>query len=339
MIPNVLVAGGAGFVGSALVRVLLADGVRVVILDDFSSGSRENLEEIRNRVEIVACDAAEPAALSSAMMRVRPTHVVSCIGDTYVPAVYEYPERFFRNNVTANLNVLRACGGLGISKLLYLSSAEVYGHQPDVLLDECTALGATNTYAVSKLAADQLMLTYGGEHGVPTLVARLFNCYGPRETHAYIVPEIIDQLHRGSELVIGNIHAIRDFTYVEDTARALRDLLFAETPPCTAVNVGSGSAVSIADLARIIGRLMGHETVASTTDIAKLRRNEITAIRCDNSRLRELTGWSPSVSLEDGLRRTIAWFRGNNGRWPWRSHDEETGAHGKVERLPQALAG
>jgi nucleoside-diphosphate-sugar epimerase len=339
VIPKILVAGGAGFIGSALVRVLVEDGLRVAVLDDFSSGSRENLNEVAERIEILACDAAENSALSAALMRVQPTHVVSCIGDTYVPAAYAFPDRFFRNNVTANLNLLQACRQPGIARFVYLSSAEVYGDQPLVRLDERATLGAVNTYAVSKLAADQLTLTQAAEHGVPAVVARMFNCYGPRETHAYVVPEIIDQLQRSSALVIGNSQAVRDLTYVEDTARALHGLMFADIPSGTVVNVGSGDAVSVADLARTIGRLMGHEAISVTTASGKLRRREMSGIRCDNGLLRRLTGWSPSVTLEEGLGRTIAWFRSNGGRWPWRSHDEEAGMRTEIEPLPRLQIG
>lgn len=339
MDSRILLAGGAGFIGAALCRALVEAGEHVVVLDDFSCGSRENLSEIERRIEIVACDAAEPGALAAVMFSVKPTHVVSCIGDTYVPASYVFPGRFVRNNLTANLNLLQACRQPGVRKLLYLSSAEVYGHQPGLRLDEKAALGAANTYAVSKLAADQLMLTYGAEHGVPTLVARMFNCYGPRETHAYVIPEIIDQLSRSADLSIGNGEALRDFTYVEDSARALRSLLFAELPPCSVVNVGSDNAIAIAGLARMIGRLMGHDDIAIARDDEKSRRNDISAIRCDNRLLRELTGWTPSVPLEEGLRRTIAWFRANGGRWPWRTHEEEIGTLAGVDRLVPASAG
>lgn len=327
--------GGAGFIGSALVRNLAAHGHCVTVADNFLAGSRSNLAEIAASVDIAECDAAAYDDIKAVVARVRPTHVVSCIGDTYIPAAYNEPGRFFRNNLDAHLNLLQACRRPGIVKFLYLSTAEVYGNQ-QVPLHEQSALGAANTYAVSKLAADQLMHSFAMEHGVPTLTARMFNCYGPRETHAYIVPELIDQFRRSDNVLIGNTAPVRDFTYVEDSADALRLLLTAPTANGDIVNVGSGTGIDIGTLARHIGRLMGHDApVVHSTD-GRFRRNEINVIRCDNRKLRALTGWAPQVPLDDGLRRTIEWFMANGARWPWQSHDEETGRHGEIAHLQRA---
>lgn len=332
---GILIAGGAGFIGSALTRSLVRHGHPVTVLDDFSAGSRTNLDDVADTIETVECDAAQADALAAAVLRIQPAYVVSCIGDTYVPAAYHFPERFFRNNVDAHLNLLQACRQPGIRKLLYLSTAEVYASQ-EAPLHEGSPLGVSNTYAASKLAADQVMQTFAIEHGVPTLIARMFNCYGPRETHAYIVPELIDQFQRGPTAQIGDLRPVRDLTFVEDSADALRLLLFAPTPPGCVVNVGSGEAHDIGSLAERIGRLMGHQAVAICSDPDKVRRNEINVIRCDSRKLSDLTGWQPRVAIDDGLQQTIDWFQARDYRWPWRSHDEETSTHADVVRLHRA---
>lgn len=332
---NILVAGGAGFIGSSLVRNLVSHGHRVTVVDNFLAGARSNLSEVAALVNIVECDASIAEDIRAVIMKVQPTHVVSCIGDTYIPAAYHAPARFFRNNLDAHLNLLQACRQPGIVKFLYLSTAEVYGSQ-SIALDEESTLGAANTYAVSKLAADRLMETFALEHGVPTLIARMFNCYGPRETHAYIVPELIDQFHRSADVSIGDIRPVRDLTFVDDSAEALRLLLTASTSAGDVVNVGSGVGIDIGTLAERIGRLMGHETPVVHSDEARFRRNEIDVIRCDNGKLRALTGWTPQVPLDEGLRRTIGWFADHGARWPWQSHDEESGRHSEIAHLHRA---
>ncbi len=302
---TVLVTGGAGFVGSALVRRLLDGDRRVVVLDNFFSGPRENVEGLGDGVVVLEGDVLDEAFLDEVFATRRPDRVYHLVGDTFVPSAYREPRRFFRINVEGTLNVLEACARHGVGRMLYVSSTEVYGRAPLQPIREDGALDPANTYAVSKLAADRLCHTFVHEHGVPVRIARIFNCYGPRETQPYVVPEVIRQLARGPVVALGNPEARRDFTYVDDTARGLEAVMEADLPDGDVCHVGSGTSVSIRELVGVCGRLMGHAATQIVEDPRRRRALDVEEFRADATRLRALSGWAPRVGLEEGLARTI----------------------------------
>jgi nucleoside-diphosphate-sugar epimerase len=334
-----MVLGGAGFVGSALVRRLVDRGYEVHAVDNFFHGSRQHLEDVPG-LAIMELDALDQQLLHDYMTRVAPHLVVNCVGDTFIPSAYDVPERFLQLNVHATLNVLRACAGAKVARLLHLSSTEVYG---DNAADGCTeqaAIAPENTYAVSKLAADRLCYTFALEHGLPTVIARLFNAYGPRETHPYIVPEIISQLSVSNSLCLGNIEAERDFTFVEDTAAALEALLSIPVANGEVFNIGSGEVVSVRTLAQMIGRLMGHRAVQISVRETRLRRRDLHRLCCNPAKLRTRTGWMPRIGIEQGLAMTIDWFKRNGSHWLWQERlndrrDEEDERGSAVAVLAQ----
>lgn len=316
---RILVAGGAGFVGSALVRLLADQGHRVVVLDNFFSGVRENVAHLAGDVRVVDRDVLDDEALDELFREEEPERVYNLIGDTFVPSAYLHPRRFFRINTEGCLNLLLAAARHGIRRMVYVSSTEVYGRARELPIREDAALLPVNTYAVSKLAADRLCATFFHEHDVPVVIARIFNAYGPRETQPYVVPEIIRQLARGPVVRLGDASARRDLTFVEDTARGLDALMGSDLPDGEAFHVGSGVAYEIAEVARVCGRLMAHDDVRIELDERRLRRYEIDEFRCDASKLGSATGWRPAVPLEEGLRRTIDWYEANGRTWSWES--------------------
>ena len=194
--------------------------------------------------------------ISDTFKKFKVEYVFNCVGDTYVPAAYDVPRRFFSINVEGNLNLLTATKQFGVKRMLYVSSTEVYGESDTDQVSEDSALAPLNTYAVSKTASDRLCFTFHQEHGTPVVIARIFNTYGPRETEPYVIPEIITQLDKSNVLELGNYKAERDFNYVHDTARWLIDLLRSDVPDGEAVNVGSGRVYSVEWLAKAIARIM-----------------------------------------------------------------------------------
>lgn len=313
----VLVAGGAGFVGSSVVRRLAVSGRRVVVADNLTFGSRANIENLGNNVEFVEHDFCDSASTGRLIDRIQPRHAISCVGDTFVTSAYEDPGRFINNNFVANLNIIRACAKVDCDRIVYLSSTEIYGDRTAGPLSEIAPYDPVNTYAVTKLAADRIAYTYALEHGAKIFIARIFNTYGPRETHAYIVPEIIEQLSKSDQLVLGNIEAARDFTFVADTARAICMLLDADAPNGSAFNIGSNVDIKVKDMAAAIAIAMGKPNFKLSVDSSRFRRRDIQSFRADYSRLHQVTGWQPEVSLEEGLRETIDWFQRNGRSWPW----------------------
>ena len=313
----VLVAGGAGFVGSALVRELLDDGARVVVYDNFLHGTLANLREVADRITIVSGDALDPWKLMETMGRHDIQYIFNCVGDTFVPTAYDVPRRFFQTNLEGNLNMLVASRQFRVKRMLYVSSTEVYGEAKTERVDEDAPQLPLNTYAVSKLAADRLCFTYHQEHDVPVVVARIFNCYGPRETEPYVIPEIISQLARSNRLELGNVNAERDFTYVHDTARWLVEVLKSTIPDGEAVNVGSDVSFSVRWLAETIAELMGVDDLEITTSQDRMRRLDIEHFRCDRRKLESYIDATPGTDIYAGLRKTIQWFRDNGERWSW----------------------
>jgi nucleoside-diphosphate-sugar epimerase len=268
-------------------------------------------------VEIIEGDATDAFQLVQ-VMRTREIELVfNCVGDTFVPEAYDFPQRFFERNLLTTLNALRAAKETAVERMVYVSSTEVYGETGTEQTDENCALQPLNTYAVSKVAADRLCYTYHLEHGLRVIVARIFNSYGPRATHPYVIPEIIRQLEEGPQLRLGNVEAARDFTYVEDTARALVAIMESDLPGGDVVNVGSGHAHSVASLVKKLATIMGRTDVQLELDSSRLRRHDIQRFCADSGKLRRATGWEPRVSLEEGLARTVAWFREHGCRWSW----------------------
>ena len=320
----VMVAGGAGFVGSAIVRELLRRGSSVVCFDNYLHGHPSHVAGLSGPVQIVHGDVRDDWTLYKAIRDHRVEYIIDCVGDTFVPTAYLMPQRFFDINVGGTLHLLRAAQALSIKRMVYVSSTEVYGDVADAKCHENTPLNPVNTYAVSKAAADRLCHTFHVEHGVPVVIARIFNCYGPRETEPYVIPEIIAQLHRGPRIALGNVKAARDFTFVHDTANALISVLASDVPNGEAINVGSDTSFSVEWLARALAEIMQVKPLEIVADPARFRRRDIQQFRCDNTKLRMYTDWKPTVGIDEGLRMTVDWFHHNGARWSWESFVDGT---------------
>lgn len=320
---TVLVAGGAGFIGSAIIRQLLNNGAVVVCFDNYLHGRPENVLGLEGALTVIQGDLLDPWTLMEALSEYSVSYIIHCAGDTYVPAAYRVPKRFFDVNLMGTLNLLMAAKSRYIRRVVYLSSTEVYGARPIGILSEDSPLMPVNTYAVSKLAADRLCATFQLEHDLPVVIARIFNSYGPRETHPYVIPDIITQLNRGNAIQLGNLEAKRDFTYVDDTADAIIRVMVSDIADGDVVNIGSNTSYSVEWIAEALAGIMGVRSLEIRHDPVRNRRFDIDHFQCNNEKLVKHTGWSPSVSINEGLRLTVDWFRSNGNVWCWESstHD------------------
>lgn len=311
-----LIAGGAGFVGSAVVRLLLAEGgARVVVADSLLHGRREHVPD---SVELLVGDLSHAGFAREVFEAVDPDWVLNCCGDTFVPDAYDVPGRFVANNAGALAQLIRESARAGVDRLVHVSTTEVYGDVGrGVSIDESFPMNPVNTYAVTKLAADRLCGTMAQEHGVDVRVARIFNCYGPRETHPYVIPEIFRQLRAGSRVELGDLDAERDFSWVFDTAGALCRLMLDYEGSERVFNIGSGVGTSIRELCRLSAEVAGVTDLELVVDASRFRRRAISSFRCDNGRVRTELGWTPEVALREGLLRTWEWYERHGGRWCW----------------------
>ena len=310
---RILVTGGAGFLGSSVVSELCHAGAEVTVLDNFSSGKKEYLNNITrtNGLTVIEGDICEAGTVEKSMREME--LVIHLAALPFVPDSYYHPRDFFRTNVDGTLNLLLAASSADtVERFVYISSSEVYGSAKQVLMDENHPTLPHSSYAASKLAADRVTFTISKELGLPVTIVRPFNTFGPNITQPYIVPEIIVQATSGNgELWLGNTEAYRDLTYVDDTARGI--ILSALGPGADGevINLGSGSAISVRELALKITSLMGKKVVIRN-DASRFRPFDVGKLICDNSKAEKILRWKPMISLDDGLKRTIDWVKSNS---------------------------
>jgi NAD dependent epimerase/dehydratase len=324
MRDEVAVTGAEGFIGSHLVEALVRRGhrVRAMVLYNMlsSRGWLEDLPaDILDEVGVVFGDVRDPASVRQVVEGVAVVYHLAALGS--VPYSFRAPRSFVDTKVIGTLHVLDAVRACGTPRMVHTSTSETYGTARSVPISESHPLQAQSPYAASKVAADKLAESYYLSFGTPVATLRPFNTFGPRQSARAVIPAIIIQLAAGSrELKLGALDPTRDFTYVSDTAQAFIDL--GEAPASAVVgelfNAGTGTDVSIRQLAADIARLMGVDADISE-DPRRLRPKDSEVLRlcCDAARLHDRTGWKPRHTREQGLEQTIEWLQrpGNLARY------------------------
>ncbi len=302
---RVLVTGGAGFIGSHLVRRLLREGYEVVVLDNFCTGRLENLEGVLESVEVVEGDLRDAGAVEGALKGVDAVAHLAALVD--VAESVEKPHLYLDVNVYGTLNLLRAARRVEV--LVFASSAAVYGDPVRLPIDEEHPISPISPYGATKAAGEALVSAYARLHGFRPVILRLFNVYGPKQSRAYagVVTEFMRRIARGEPPVIyGDGTQTRDFVYVDDAVeyfvRALRDDGIRGV-----YNVGSGRPVSVLSLAETAARVMGRPDLRPV--FAPPRPGDIkhSVARVDRA-VRDFR-YEPRVTLEEGLRRTAESLR------------------------------
>jgi dTDP-glucose 4,6-dehydratase len=318
MLKSILVTGADGFIGSHLVERLVRAGHRVRAMALYnaydSRGWLDHVDsEVSSEFETVVGDVRDSGSVSTAIRNCDAVlHLAALIG---IPYSYQAPQSYVETNVRGTLNILEAARAAGVSRIVHTSTSEVYGTAQQVPISETHPLNAQSPYAATKIAADQLALSYHASFELPVTIIRPFNTFGPRQSLRAVIPTIINQLARGERtLHLGALSPTRDFNFVTDVTRAFEAAVSAPAIIGEVINVGSGFEISIADLARLIGEeLNAHFDFA--TDEVRLRppASEIERLLACNFRAQKLLQWKPECGGVDGLRlglrKTIAWFR------------------------------
>lgn len=310
---NVCVIGGAGFIGSHLVNYLIESrNCNVIVLDNLITGQTKN---IHSKAKFIWHDIRDNEnELARILKDNKVEYVFNYAAEPYIPECFERPMHFFDINATSVLRVLNACQSANILGLLQVSSAEIYGDMTGKI-KESDPVEPHSTYGVSKLAADGLVQVRWKEAKVPAIALRQFNCVGERETHEYVIPEIISQLANSSTVNLGN-NSFRDFLYAGDAVEMAVELLekgqFGEV-----YNMGSEDGIKIYDLAHMIGKLMGHNQITIDVDQSRVRPWEIWHLQSDNSKLYSVIDSRATTSLETALLKTIDYFQTNGNKWNW----------------------
>ena len=311
---KILVTGASGFIGSHVVDRCLALGYDVVGFVRYNSHGQYpwlRTSQQHTGFTLYRGDIRDYDSVSRAMIGCDTVlHLAALIG---IPYSYESPLAYIRTNVEGTYNILEAARLSGCPNVVITSTSETYGSAQYVPIDEKHPAVGQSPYAATKIAADQLALSYYRSFSLPVKIIRPFNTYGPRQSARAIIPTVVSQLLSGTRsLTLGNLTPTRDLTYVADTVAGF--LAVAECEACIgeAVNLGVQQEISIGDLASEIARLM-QVRVSIESDSIRLRpdASEVTRLLSDNTKVRKLTGWEPRHPLSLGLQATIDWMKAN----------------------------
>jgi UDP-N-acetylglucosamine/UDP-N-acetyl-alpha-D-glucosaminouronate 4-epimerase len=306
---NVLVTGGAGFIGSNLVRSLAAAGDAVRVLDDFSTGRPENLAGVNGRVEVVTGDVRDQLQVRAAVAGAEVVYHLAALPS--VARSVADPQTSHQVNVDGTLNVLLAATDAGVRRLVYASSSSVYGDTPELPKHEELPVSPRSPYAAAKLAGEAYCRAFARVYPLETVCLRFFNVFGPRQDptsqYAAVVPRFVTRMLAGMPAeVVGDGRQTRDFTFVANAVEACR--LAATAGPEVAgeaMNVGCGDRISVLDLVDLVNDLLG-EGIAPVFTPARsgdVRDSQAAIAKADC-----LLGYRPLVPVRDGLAATVRWF-------------------------------
>lgn len=304
-----LVTGGAGFIGSEVVKQLLEKGSDVTILDNFSSGKKQYLPTSK-KLKIIRGDIQDEKTVKKVVKDQEA--VIHLAALPFIPDSYYYPADFFKSNAIGSVNMIwNSIKSKSVEMFVQISTSEVYGTAQQTPMDENHPTAPHSTYAVSKLAGDRAAFTLHKENGFPIVVIRPFNSFGPRYTEPYIIPEIMNQILSGSkELQLGNVNTSRDFTFVSDTANGIIKAATEKKAAGEIINIGYGKDIKILDLVQKIAKI-SKTKIKIKYDESRERPYDVNRLICNNKKAQEILKWKPKISVEKGLKITFDWAKKN----------------------------
>jgi len=300
---TVLITGGAGFIGRWLVQHALNAGAAVVIYDNLSVGSLENLMEMEGNFIFYQGDIRDQSQLAQIMRKHSVERVFHLAAIHYIPYCESHPQETFEVNLVGTLAVLEAMRAASVQRLVFASTGALYPPL-NIPLTEQTPLEPQDIYGLTKLHCEQAIHYYQKRYGMEATLVRLFNTYGPYETNPHLLPHIIQTLKQGvREIPLGNLKPKRDYVYVTDVAEGFWRL--GETPATVGVyNLGTGVEHSVEEVVATLSELL-RMPIQIVQDPTRVRPVDKLHQRADLERLRAALRWTPSTSLTDGLQRWL----------------------------------
>ena len=311
MKEKVLVTGACGFIGSHLVESLVEEGFDVIAFDRYNiSGDWGWLESssYRDNFEVVLGDIRDYDSVNKVLEGCSTVfHLAALIG---IPYSYISPLAYIRTNIEGTYNILESSKNRELDQVLVTSTSETYGSAQYVPIDELHPLVGQSPYSASKIAADNMAMSYYLSFDLPLKIVRPFNTYGPRQSARAVIPTIITQISNGvKEIKLGDVTPTRDFNYVEDTCRGFIAIMENKETIGETINIGSNFEISVGDTLNLIKELMDSD-VKFIIDEQRLRpeKSEVFRLWCDNTKIEKLTEFKPKVDIREGLQRTINWI-------------------------------
>ena len=312
---KVLVTGADGFIGSHLVERLLQENCKVrafIYYNSFNSwGWLDTFpKDLLSRIEVFPGDVRDPNGVRKAIEEIDIVfHLAALIG---IPFSYHSPDSYVDTNIKGTLNLLQAARDEGCEKVIVTSTSEVYGTARYVPIDEKKhPLQPQSPYSATKIAADSIAESFYRSFDLPVCIARPFNTFGPRQSARAIIPTVIIQLLSGEKTIrLGSLHPTRDFLFVDDTVDGFMKIAESDKVVGEVVNIATQSEISVGDLVRKLVKIINPKA-RIVTDQARIRprKSEVERLMGSNEKIKKLTGWRQRYTFEEGLAKTIAWFK------------------------------
>jgi UDP-glucose 4-epimerase len=302
---GILITGGAGFIGRALLQVALDNNCRVAVYDNLSFGRNSNLDAFGDAVAFFEADIRDETAFSRACREFNPECIIHLAALHFIPYCDAHPGETLEVNVGGTHTVLRVCENLGIETAVFASTGALYSSATHPLRESQDPPSPVDVYGLSKLLGENICAYFNANTRLNCRVARLFNVYGPYETNPHLIPHMLQSLKRVPQVELGNIHTKRDYIYVEDLANILFRYLNIERPQETIMNIGTGSEYSAGEIVDQLADLLG-VSIDVMSDPKRIRSIDKAHQIADTSRMMEWTGYSPKHGIREGLRKLLA---------------------------------
>lgn len=313
---KVLVTGAEGFIGSHLTERLVELGADVTALVQYNSFNNWGWidtfdKEILNSIKVETGDIRELDGMNRIIKGQEVVfHLAALIA---IPYSYLSPMAYVRTNVEGTVNVLEACRNHDVQKIIHTSTSETYGTALYVPIDEKHPMQGQSPYSASKIGADKMAESFYRSFNMPIATIRPFNTYGPRQSARAVIPTIISQILSGkNEIKLGSLSPTRDFNYVKDTAEAFVKIAESDRTIGEVINAGSNYEITVGDTVKKIIDIIGKD-VKIICDEERLRpeKSEVNRLWADNTKIKELTDWTPNYSIDRGLEETVKWIKEN----------------------------